>query len=87
VRHLFRVFEIHTRAAQRYAPKPYAGRVALFRAGDAASGHQKSTEIWSAAVGGGLDFHLVPGNHYTILQRPNVEVLASQLRAHLDKAQ
>jgi thioesterase domain-containing protein len=83
VRHLFRVFEIQTQAARRYAPKSYAGRVALFRAVDTATGHQKSSEIWTTVAAGGLDLHLVPGDHHTILQRPNVEVLADQLRAHL----
>jgi thioesterase domain-containing protein len=86
VRHLFRVFEIQTQAARRYAPKSYAGRVALFRAVDAANGHQKSTEIWTTVAAGGLDFHLVPGDHHTILQRPNVEVFANQLRTYLHQS-
>jgi thioesterase domain-containing protein len=83
LRRLFEVFETHTRAARAYEPGPFEGRVALFAAseggGDAAAG-------WSALAAGGLDLRLVPGDHYTLLERPNIEVLADELRALLRDA-
>jgi hypothetical protein len=41
---------------------------------------------WKALAGGGLDIVTIPGNHETILQEPNVRILADCLLTHLCKA-
>jgi thioesterase domain-containing protein len=81
MRRLFEVFETHTRAARAYRPGPFDGRVALFAASE--GGGEAAAAGWSALAAGGLDFRLMPGDHYTLLERPNVEVLAGELGARL----
>ena len=39
------------------------------------------------SAGGGVETHEIPGDHVTVLDEPNVRVLAEKLRACLIKAQ
>jgi len=34
----------------------------------------------------GLDIYDIPGNHLSILQEPNVPLLAEKMRVHIDRA-
>ncbi|MEV0396635.1 amino acid adenylation domain-containing protein, partial [Polymorphospora rubra] len=78
-----RVFVANYRALLRYRPRPYAGRVLLLSAADEAT---DDLDRWRAVVPGGLDRRVVPGDHYTMLQPPNLPELARDLRAGLDQA-
>ncbi|WP_199733803.1 MULTISPECIES: hypothetical protein [Corallococcus] len=42
---------------------------------------------WAAYAPGGLDMHTVPGDHYSFLKPPHLQVLAARLRDALAKAQ
>ena len=42
---------------------------------------------WSEWAAGGVEVHLVPGNHANLVYEPHVEVLAEKLRACLSQAQ
>ena len=42
---------------------------------------------WSELAPGGLEIHDVPGNTFSMLQEPHVQVLAEKLRDCIDKAQ
>jgi thioesterase domain-containing protein len=42
---------------------------------------------WSEWAGGGVDVHVVPGNHATMVYKPHVDALAEKLRACLDHVQ
>ncbi|MDB4951668.1 MAG: amino acid adenylation protein [Gemmatimonadetes bacterium] len=76
----------HSDAKQRYAVKPYAGQVTLFRALEGhVAGDEDPTLGWASVADGGLEIHDVPGNHDLILQRPHVHRLAELLRASLDR--
>ena len=44
-----------------------------------------STFGWSQWAAGGVDVHVVPGNHANMVYKPHVEVLAEKLRACLNK--
>jgi thioesterase domain-containing protein len=33
-----------------------------------------------------VDVHIVPGDHYTMLRRPHVDILAERLTAYLDNS-
>jgi thioesterase domain-containing protein len=75
------VYQANVRAARQYAPALYPGRITLLRAaefpgdlpgGDAAGG-------WHRHAAGGLDIHVVPGGHRTILREPHVRRLAETL--------
>jgi thioesterase domain-containing protein len=75
-------------AMRRHAPRPYAGRMVLFRprmqprfnTGDPSRG-------WSRLTGENLTIITVPGNHLAMLHEPHVTVLARELTALLDTAE
>ena len=86
------VGEAFRRAVQRYALKPYAGRIALFRPrlevahvlgpGRVTNAkrvflyHDNGWGPWCA----GVDVHEVPGDHDSMVLEPHVRVLAGRLR-------
>lgn len=75
--------QIFTRALERYQPKPYPGRVALFRA------DTKSDEAlsgWRDVITGSVELHDVAGNHMGMFFDPYVNHWASRLAACMDKA-
>ncbi|HEY9157249.1 amino acid adenylation domain-containing protein [Candidatus Binatus sp.] len=76
------------RATQNYALHRYPGRITLFKAGQELAGTSSDPALgWSDWAAGGVDVHIVPGNHATMVYKPHVEVLAEKLRACLDQAQ
>jgi amino acid adenylation domain-containing protein len=76
------------RAHTAYEPKPYAGRVTLFRAMEQPRGiYENRTLGWGPLVKGGLDIYDTPGHHGAIVREPRSRVLAVQLKAALHKAQ
>ena len=92
---LLQVFKANVQAAERYIPQPYAGRgqIVLFQAGEAfptdpAAQKPRPDEIsgWQTFSTQPIIVHQVPGNHYTMLTEPQVEVLAQQLSACLEQA-
>jgi amino acid adenylation domain-containing protein len=75
------------RATQNYVLHHYPGRITLFKAGqELAATSSDPTLGWSEWAAGGVDVHVVPGNHATMVYKPHVEVLAEELRACLDRA-
>jgi amino acid adenylation domain-containing protein len=88
LRRLFQVFKNNIKAMQNYIPKYYGGRITLFKAGDRPSDLLHTPEAtWRDYSEDRLTVHTIPGNHYTILTRPNVQILAQQLRASLAEAE
>lgn len=87
ISHLFHVFKTNCRAVANYVPLAYPGRVTLFRANNHAESHLDPTMGWGKLAAEGVEIHVVPGNHYTLIGKPYVQVLAEQLRNCLDKAQ
>lgn len=76
------------RATQNYVLHHYPGRITLFKAGQELAGVSSDPTLgWSEWAAGGVDVHVVPGNHATMVYKPHVEVLAERLRACLDQAQ
>ena len=81
-----RIAERHWRAVLAYRPKHYPGRVTLFR-----SRFQSpflglgNTMGWDRVALGGVDVVRVPGGHLTVLQPPNVQVLARHFRERLER--
>jgi thioesterase domain-containing protein/acyl carrier protein len=76
------------RAARRYQPKPYRGRVALFRASEQprAIGTDASDPYmgWGPLAKGPLDCYEIPGAHDSMMRDANVQVLANLLSAALE---
>jgi thioesterase domain-containing protein len=70
------VRDINLIAGQRYKVKPYPGRVTLFRANEASDWNLPADLGWREYAAGGVDIHLIPGDHGQIFAEPNVSVLA-----------
>ncbi len=86
-RHLFNIFKTNERAHRSYVPRAYPGRVTLFRAQEQlAKEPQRLLLGWEKFAGGGVDVHVVPGNHFNMAYRPHVRALCEQLAACLDGA-
>jgi len=80
------VFARNARAVDDYSLQPIKLRIDLFWAADA--GESKSiAPQWQHWAAGGIELHAVPGDHYTILTRPNVSALAERLTQRLNKVQ
>jgi thioesterase domain-containing protein len=69
------------RAIASYTPGMYPGRVTLLvsreRVDDSGGGNDFG---WSSVSGGAPEVRVVPGDHSTILQHPNIGILAAELR-------
>ena len=70
---------------QSYTPKEFRGRLVLFRSEDR---QQEFNDIpslgWDEVAKGGVDVHIVPGDHVAMMQMPNVLILAKQLTPYLE---
>ncbi len=76
------------RASRNYVLHRYPGRVTLFKASDDLSGNLLDATLgWSDWAEGGVDVQVVPGNHATMVYKPNVETLADKLAACIDQVQ
>ncbi|HSS49829.1 MAG TPA: thioesterase domain-containing protein, partial [Thermoanaerobaculia bacterium] len=80
---LFATFAANLQASRAYAPEPYTGRLTLWVSEATAAFHAAALDAWSQLVPAGLDRTLLPGDHYSLLRRPEVERLARELTAQL----
>jgi phthiocerol/phenolphthiocerol synthesis type-I polyketide synthase D len=76
---------------ERYRPRAFGGMVHLFLAEDyvearGASPTLDARRAWSKLVDS-YEVRVVPGDHLSMLNRPNVLVLAQELRLLLEAAQ
>jgi thioesterase domain-containing protein len=87
-------------ALEHYRVPLYPGKLVLFRppldsahplpGGRMASAARVIVDAhnhWKPFVAGGIDVHVVPGDHDNMVLEPNVRVLAQKLRACLEDAQ
>jgi len=71
----------------KFRPRPYAGRLSLFRARTRPLIEISQGDLgWGSLVAGGVDVHVIPGSHSTILAEPSVRTLAAALRRELSRA-
>ena len=76
------------RATRNYLMHRYPGRVTLFKAAqELAEPSSDPTLGWSKWAAGGVEVHVVPGNHASMVYKPHVEVLAEAMRTCLNHAQ
>jgi amino acid adenylation domain-containing protein len=85
IRRLLQVFKANIRAVSSYVPQVYPGRMILFRASE--GGTEGGALGWSELSVQPVQIYSVPGNHYTMLSMPSVQVLARRLRVCLEEAQ
>lgn len=78
------VREENWRAMQEYRPRPFAGRLTLFKAMTASDKVEWPADYgWSELAQGGLEIIPVPGQHLTLFDEGHVESLASALAERL----
>jgi thioesterase domain-containing protein len=76
------------RATQDYVLHLYPSRLTLFKASEELEGTSPDPTLgWSEWGVGGVEVHVVPGNHATMVYKPHVEVLAEKLKACLNQVQ
>jgi thioesterase domain-containing protein len=76
----------HWEALERYCPKTYPGRIALFRTHRPHLFELEPERYWMN-LAAAVDVSLIPGTHEQVLDEPHVQSLAANLRAWLEKAQ
>jgi len=75
-------------AEHSYQLRPYSDRIILFRAGEKGlRGLEDPGQGWQKFATGGLEVHELDGDHGNILNEPNVQWLATELRQCLERAQ
>jgi thioesterase domain-containing protein len=72
-------------AARNYVTRPYAGQVTLFLASEQTI-MGDPTEVWNRLALGGVEVHPIPGDHFTVLEEPNVRALAERLKSCLSRS-
>ena len=84
---LFQIFRANVHAMMRYEPERYAGRITFFRAGDRrADAPEDPIDEWKSLASDGVEVHLAPGTHHTMLKEPAVLVLADWIKVCLNNA-
>ena len=74
-------------AGGSYYPQPYNGKVTLFWCSEVPSRSYQDRRLgWSEVAGDGLEVHVIPGNHMTMVDHPHVAVMADKLRTCLEKS-
>jgi amino acid adenylation domain-containing protein len=77
--------EISYRAALNYQPRPYSGKVTMFRAKQRFPGKENDIFLgWDKVSRGGIEIHEVSGDHASMLVEPQVGELAGLLRVCLE---
>jgi thioesterase domain-containing protein len=78
--------ETHWEALTHYHPQPYAGEITLFRAKKQGLSNFAHTLSWDVLAGERVNVTVVPGTHESMLQEPNVQIVAAKLRDMLNAA-
>ena len=77
---LLNVFTRNALAMNNYSLHPSDQSVVFFRASETP---ERFSKLWTKWAGGGIQFHLVPGDHFTMLRRPNVRIIAETLERYI----
>jgi thioesterase domain-containing protein/acyl carrier protein len=77
---LLNVFTRNALAMNNYSLHPSDQSVVFFRASETP---ERFSKLWTKWSGGGIQFHLVPGDHFTMLRRPNVRIIAEALQRYV----
>ncbi|KAM3097684.1 condensation domain-containing protein [Phormidesmis sp. 146-12] len=82
--------QFRCQVGNHYVPQPYSGKVTLFRAMQRSPFESITIDPtfgWDAIALDGVELYDIPGDHLGILQEPNVQILAKDLRTCIDRTQ
>jgi len=82
-----KVRKANIQAAQEYRPDPYRGTITLLMTSDSPGRKQDGRRGWGQLALGGLDVHVVPGDHSTMISETHIDALTTRLRDCLQRAQ
>ncbi len=72
---------------RRYEPRPYRGKITLFRPRDTIAGPSAdATRGWGELAAGGVELCMVSGDHFTMIREPHVRELAERMDRYLGRA-
>ncbi len=75
-------------ACRNYMPSTYPGKLTLFFCNEGNKDLEPGDDFgWNSIVTGGVELHECPGKHTTVMQKPNVKVMAEKLIICLRQAQ
>lgn len=77
------VEESFIRALRNYRPGKFHGSVLLLRTGGAEFNSPDPDLGWSTVVDGAVEVHEMPGDHDSILMKPQVDLLAAKISAEV----
>jgi acyl transferase domain-containing protein/thioesterase domain-containing protein len=83
-----KVYQSNLQAVWNYAPQVYSNRMILLRASDSNEGFDYPNDPswgWSKLSSEPVEIYTIPGNHYTMLAKPHVQVLAEQVNTCLNQ--
>ena len=73
-------------AGWSYRPRPYPGRITLFRVAPRVASRRPDPFVgWAKVARDGMDVHEVAGRHNTLMREPHVESLAGRLLSCLER--
>jgi thioesterase domain-containing protein len=82
IRQIMHVSQANYRALRTYALRCYSGRVTFFQAAESITADSPDQYgEWSGLAAGGVERHIIPGSHLSIVQEPHVRVLAERLNS------
>jgi amino acid adenylation domain-containing protein len=86
VRHLLEIFQSNVSAMSKYIPQAYPGQIVLFKASETLTEVEDKdlTMGWGQLAALGVEIQTIPGNHYSIIKKPHVQILAQHLNNHLN---
>ncbi len=76
--------EFNYLAAKKYVPRAYPDRITYFSATEEVSSLENQFG-WQSLATGGVEVVEVPGNHQSMIENPNVKLLAEQLNNRLNQ--
>lgn len=78
----------NSQAWNHYVPRPYPGKLTLLGCSETPTRCYRDRRLaWSEVAEGGLEVHVIPGNHLTMVEPPQVDVMAQILLHCLRAAQ
>ena len=75
------VTRAHYGARRAYGPKAYPGKITCFWSGQASEERERLRSQWKELSAEELDIHIFPGKHGGMFKKPQVQELASKLKA------
>ena len=77
---IVKLIEINGQAMLRYQLKPFSGKATIFKAKEQPKDTPDSHKLgWDKYVLGEVKLYEIPGNHYSIMNAPNVQILSQKL--------